>query len=56
MLDVVSNPYQQPYTMFWPSDDAFSRLQEDLQKQLSNKEYARNIINYHVIQKTKVRY
>ncbi|XP_028407950.1 stabilin-2-like isoform X3 [Dendronephthya gigantea] len=54
MLDVVANPYQEPYTMFWPSDDAFSRLENDLKRQLSNKEYARNIINYHIIQKTKI--
>jgi hypothetical protein len=54
MLDIASNIYNRPHTTFWPSDEAFSRLPGDIQGQLSDKDYARDIINYHIIEKTKV--
>jgi hypothetical protein len=54
MLDIASNIYYRPHTTFWPSDEAFSRLPADIQGQLSDKDYARDIINYHIIEKTKV--
>ncbi len=58
MLDIESDIYHRPHTMLWPTDEAFSRLPDDIQKQLSDKnnekDYIRDIVNYHIIEKTKV--
>ena len=60
MLDIESDIYHQPHTVFWPTDEAFSRLPNDIQERLfdsrknTDKDYIRDIMNYHIIQKIKV--
>ena len=60
MLDIGSDIYHRPLTLFWPTDKAFSllpiELQERLKDKMNEKDYIRDIINYHIIQKTKVQF
>ena len=57
MLDVVSNRYFRPFTMFWPTDEAIDRLPGDIKDRLLSGNYTtelRNILSYHIISQTKV--
>ena len=58
MLEVATNIYYRPHTVFWPSDEAFARLPQDIHRRLfDDKNYTSvrlDIINYHIIEKTEV--
>ena len=57
MLDAPSNRYYQPFTMFWPTDKAVSRIPADIKQRIVSGNYTdqlRSMLKYHMISKIKV--
>ncbi|KAM4651970.1 stabilin-1 [Discoglossus pictus] len=57
LLSLVNDKIHQPFTMLWPTDDAFNSLSEDRKKWLYHKDHRDKVVAYlkvHIIRSTKV--